>query len=245
MITPTDTGGTPHTLHEYDNDLSHLYGLLLEVTDLLIYQFEQAMQAMDYGDAELAQKVISRHKKLKYYESKIDDGVLSVIARHCPVANDLRLVLSVSKISAEFSKIGDEIGEFARLVTVLFDPSTSDPNEKLLADIVKMGGLVKAILDKLMVVFENRDSKQAYALLQCDQLCEKELQEGIKHQLAYVLHDARMIRRALDIMQMMKILERCAEHCRVVAEHAVFMLDGVDIRHGGLLRQQMPSQGNA
>lgn len=59
MITPTDTGGNPHTLHEYDNELSHLYGLLLEVTDLLIYQFEQAMQAMDYGDAELAQKVIS------------------------------------------------------------------------------------------------------------------------------------------------------------------------------------------
>lgn len=62
MTTPTDTSGNPHTLHEYDNDLNHLYGLLLEVTDLLIYQLEQAMQAMDYGDAELAQKVISRQK---------------------------------------------------------------------------------------------------------------------------------------------------------------------------------------
>jgi phosphate transport system protein len=50
--------------------------------------------------------------------------------------------------------------------------------------------------------------------------------------LALVLHDSRMIRRALDIMQMMKALERCGEHCRNVAEHAIFMLDGIDVRHG-------------
>ncbi len=235
MTNPTDTANNLHTLHAYDTELGHMHGLLLEMTDLLVYQLEQAMNALDYGDAELAQKVVSRHKKIKHFESRIDNDVLNVIARHCPVANDLRLVISTSKISVELERIGLEIVEFARLIVVLFDPNTSDPNQKLLADIVKIGGFIKLVLDKLMVVFESRDSKQAYALLQCDRDCESELQEGIKHQLALVMHDGRMIRRALDVMQMMKALERCGEHCRNIAEHAIFMLDGVDMRHGGVV----------
>lgn len=234
MTNQTDTPNNVHTLHAYDTDLGHMHSLMLDMTDLLVYQLEQAMQALDYGDAELAQKVVSRHKKVKHFESKIDGEVLNIIARHCPVANDLRYVLSTSKIAVELEKIGVEIVDFAKLIAVLFDPNTSDPNQKLLTDIVKMGGLIKLILDKLMVVFESRDSKQAYALLQCDRDCESELQDGIKHQLTLVLHDARMIRRALDVMQMMKAMERCGEHCRNIAEHAIFMLDGIDVRHGGL-----------
>lgn len=234
MSNQIDAVNNVHTLHFYDTELGHMHSLMLDMTDLLVYQLEQAMQALDYGDAELAQKVISRHKKVKHFESKIDSEVLRIIARHCPVANDLCYVITTSKIGVELEKIGLEIVDFAKLITVLFDPNTSDPNQKLLTDIVKIGGFIKLILDKLMVVFESRDSMQAYALLQCDRDCESELQEGIKHQLALVLHDSRMIRRALDIMQMMKALERCGEHCRNIAEHAIFMLDGIDVRYGGL-----------
>jgi phosphate transport system protein len=234
MTNKTDTPDNVHTLRVYDTELGQMHSLLLDMTDILVYQLEQAMQAMDYGDAEMAQKVVSRHKKVKHLESKIDGEVLSIIARHCPVANDLRYVLTTSKIAVELEKVGVEIVDFAKLIAVLFDPNTSDPNQKLLADIVKIGGLIKLIMDKLMVVFESRDSKPAYALLQCDRDCESELQEGIKHQLTMVVHDARMIRRALDVMQMMKSLERCGEHCRNIAEHAIFMLDGIDVRHTGM-----------
>lgn len=231
MTKQTDTANNLHTLHAYDSELGHLHSQLLEMTDLLVYQLEQAMLSLDYGDAELAQKVVSRHKKVKHFENKIDDEVLSIVARHSPVANDLRYVIATSKIAVELERIGFEILDFAKLIMVLFDPNTSDPNQKLLMDIVKIGGLIRMILDKLMLVFETRDSEQAYALLQCGRDCELELQEGIKHQLGLVLHDARMIRRALDIMQMMKALERCGEHARNIAEHLIFMLDGVDVRH--------------
>lgn len=238
MTNQIETVNNLHTLHVFDTELGYMGSLLLEMTDLLVYQLEQAMRALDYGDAELAQKVVSRHKKVAHLESRIDTEVMNVIARHCPVANDLRYVISTSKIAVELARIGDEIVDFAKLIVVLFDPDTSDPNQKLLTDIVNIGGLIKLILDKLMVVFESRDSKSAYVLLQCDRDCETELQEGIKHQLALVIHDARMIRRALDVMQMMKALERCGEHCRNIAEHAIFMLDGIDVRYSGLAAQE-------
>lgn len=227
-----------HTLHSFDVDLGRLNGELLEMAELLIHQLDHAIRALIRGDGEVAHKVGARHKKIEHLQSRIDNDVLSLIARHCPVANDLRNVISTAKIAVELSRIGDEIAEFAKLIGVLFDPNTSDPNQKLLSDIVKIGDLVKTILGKLVVVFETRDSKAAYALLECDRDCELELQEGIKHQLSLVLNDARVIRRSLDVMEMMKALERCGEHCRSIAELAIFMLDGVDVRHGGRAPEQ-------
>jgi len=220
-----------HTLHIYDGELKLLQQLLLEMGWLVVYQLEQAMQALHDRDLDRAENVVIRDQEINQYEIKIDAEVLKVLARLSPVANDLRSVISTSKIVDELEKIGDEIVEFAKLVQVLFDPKTSDPNPKLLIDIVKISGLVKTMLHELMSLLESKQVAQAYALLQYDRDCETELRQGIEHQLGFVLKDARLIGRALDILQIMKCLERCDEYCRNIAEYMIFMIEGVDVRH--------------
>ena len=220
-----------HTLHLFDGELNLLQALLLEMAELAMEQLSMAMQALDEGDVNLAEFVILRDRDLDQYEVKIDAEVLSILARNAPVANDLRTVLSTSKIGAEISKMGDEIVDFAALVKVLFDPKTSDPNPKLLSDIVKIGELVNTMLGQLISLFNSRDTALAYTMLEYDCACENELQEGIRHQLSFVVQDARLISRALDVMQMMKSLERCGEFCRNIAEYIIFMIEGVDVRH--------------
>jgi phosphate transport system protein len=231
MTIEADTLTTRHTIQLFESELNHLHCLMLEMTALVINQLEQSMRALDDGDMQLAANVMSKDKEVKQYEIKIDAEVLMMLARHCPVANDLRTVISSSKIAVELEKIGAEIADFARLVRKLFDPKTSDPNPKLLSDIVKIGNLVKIMLDKLMSIVENKEAIEAYTLLQYDRDCENELQEGIKHQLSFVVQDARLIGRALDIMHIMKSLESCGEHCRNIAEYLIFMIEGIDVRH--------------
>jgi phosphate transport system protein len=89
------------------------------------------------------------------------------------------------------------------------------------------------MLEKLLILFESKDSNLAYAMLAYDSDCENELQKGIKHQLSFVVQDARLTGRALDIMQIMKSLERCGEFCRNIAEYMIFLIDGIDVRHRG------------
>lgn len=222
-----------HSLTIYDVELKKLYQLVFEMAGLVMFQLEQTMQALDEADRELALKVSQRDAKVNLFETKIDNEVIQILARHSPVANDLRVVLSVSKIAYELEKIGDEIVLFARLVSELFDPNSSDPNPNLLADIVKIGNLVKTMLTKLMLAFEKQDLAQAYLLLQYDHECELGLVEGIRHQLSFILNDARLIRRAMDVMQIMKTLERCGEHSKNIAEYIIFMIEGIDVRHAG------------
>jgi phosphate transport system protein len=87
------------------------------------------------------------------------------------------------------------------------------------------------MLDKLLQLIEHKDVTLAYSLLQYDRDCEAGLLTGIKHQLCFVLDDTRLIGPALDIMLIMKSLERCGEYCRSIAEHMIFMIEGIDIRH--------------
>lgn len=231
MSIQVDNYTANHTLHYLDGELSHLRYLKLEMAKLLQCQLQQAMSALDIGDMGLAELVILQDREVDRYAAKIDTEVLQVLARHFPLANDLRNVLSTSKIAVELERIGDEIADFSQLIIVLFDPKSSDPNPKLLTDIVKIGGLVDFMLDKLIALIETQDASLAYALLSYDLDCETELQEGIKHQLSFVVKDARLISRALDIMEIMKSLERCGEFCRNIAEYMIFLIEGVDVRH--------------
>lgn len=221
----------PHTLQAFDSELCQLYSRVAEMAGLVMYQLEQALQALEEADMSLALRVLERDKKVNRYEVQIDNAVIQALARNSPVAGDLRSLISISKITYELEKIGDEIACFAKLISVLFDPHTSDPNPQLLGDIVKVGHMVKVMLAKLLLAFEKGDSAQAYLLLQCDQECESELQEGIRHQLGLVLQDVRLIGRAMDIMHILKTLEGCGEHSRNIAEYIIFMLEGVDVRH--------------
>lgn len=222
---------TRHTLHYFDGELNELHSLLLKMINLLVLQFDEVMQALDDGDINRAEQVIIRDNTVNQYELTIDDETLTVLARECPVAGDLRNVISITKIADELEKTGDEIGDFARMIIVLFDPKTSDPNAKVLKDIFKLGNIVKLMLDKCLQVIETGNISHAYVLMQYNNDCENVLQKGIEHQLNFIMEDARLIGRSLDIMQMMKTLERCGEYCRNIAEYMIYMIEGVDIRH--------------
>jgi phosphate transport system protein len=234
MSIQTDVTENQHTLKSFDSELAHLQGLLLEMGATIALQIDQLLQALNDGDLDGAEKVVFRDHEVNKLEVDIDAEVLSILARHNPVANDLRGLISTSKIAEELEGIGDELTECAKLVMVLFDPRTSDPNPRLLTDLVKIGNLVRHMLGKLQQLIENRDLDQAYSLLQYDRDCETELKNGIEHQLDYVVKDARLIGRSLDIMHIMKSLERCGEYCRSIAEHMIYMIDGVDVRHTGM-----------
>ena len=224
-----------HTLQQFDGELNQLHALKLTMAQLVLNQLELAMLALDEGDIDLAKKVIDQDQKVDDLELQIDAEVLEILARQAPVAGDLRTVISTSKIASELEQMAGEIVDFAKLIIVLYDPKSSDPNPRLLIDIVKIGNLVTLMLNNLLYLLEHKDAHIAYSLIKYDRDCEKELQEGIKHQLTIVVQDARLISRAIDIMHILKALERCGEFCRNIAEHMIFMIEGKYVRHSDVI----------
>jgi len=198
---------------------------------LLIVQLDQSLQALHDRDTHLAEKIILRDQEVDNHEIKIDNAVLTILAKRAPVANDLRLIISVSKIVVDLELIGDELVKIAKLIISMFSSDSSDPNQQLLRDIVKMGSMVSNMLKQVIQAFDNFDLASAYALLNERWDYGDEYQAGIRRQLTFVIEDPRIISRSLNIAQIMKSLERCGDHCRNINEYLIFILEGKNIRH--------------
>lgn len=219
-------------LHYFDGELGSLHGLLLAMTERLIKQLEQTLHALDYADMALALCVIERDAAINAYHARIETEVRGILCRHGTLANDLRRVLRISKIADALEKTGNEITDFAVRIPALTLRDRTEKSE-LLADIFKIGGLVKIMLNKTTAVLESRDSNQAYKLMHYGLDCESQVQQGIKQQLALVLRNPELLDPALDALYILKALERCSEHCRKIAGYLIFMLDSIDIRGYG------------
>lgn len=219
-------------LHYFDGELGCLHGLLLNMTEQLLYQLEQTLHALDYADMELALQVIDRDSNVNAYHARIEAEVRAVLSRQGSLANDLRTVLLISKIADALEKTGNEITDFAAK-TPAFTHQDHSEKPTLLTDIFKIGGLVKVMLNKMTAVLESRDSNQAYKLMRDSLNCEARIQTGIKQQLALVLQNPDLLDPALDAMYILKALERCTEHCHKIARYLIFMLDSIDIRGHG------------
>ncbi len=201
------------------------------MANLTIAQFETITQALNNCDTDLAVKVIRQDTGVDQYELKIDSKVLTTLALHHPVANDLRTVVAISKIVTDLERIGDELVKIARLTIDLYSADNSRPHGKLLREIAVLTEMNKAMLLKTAHCFDTGTIEEAYELINSEEICNRELQNCLTRQFNIVLEDARLIGTTLDILQIINCLERCSEHCLSIAEHRVFMIEGKDIRH--------------
>src|SRR5574344_1382647 len=87
-----------------------------EMWRLVLSQLEKAKQSFLHSDIELAREVVSREKRVNAFELKIDSDCENYIALYSPVAIDLRLALSLIKISNTLERIGDFADGVARHV---------------------------------------------------------------------------------------------------------------------------------
>lgn len=220
-----------HTSKIFDGELNNLHCLTLAMAGLIINQLDQALNALHERNPQLAEKVILRDREVDDHENKIDNAVLTILAKRSPVANDLRMIMSVSKMVVDLELVGDEIVKIAKLIISLFDNDSSDPNHQLLRDIVKMGAMVSDMLKQVILSFDHCDLTGAYTLLNEKWDYGEEFQAGIRRQLTFVIENPRIMSRSLNIFQIMKSLERCGDHCRNINEYLIFMFEGKNIRH--------------
>ncbi len=223
----------PHIRHRYDGELGYIYDLILEMISLIQNQWDLVIEALDDANLESALDVVAETGGVRDYESNIDQAILSLLAKESPVASDLRMVLSISKISVAMKYLGEEVAEIAKLILVLYEPRNGTPNAQLVADVAQISRDIRAEIGNLAEVLSALKSAQAHMLLQYDSHLGEEIQEAFTRQLTFIDKDLRQIRPALTIMQIMKSLESSADHCKNLAEYCIFMIDGQDLRHIG------------
>lgn len=220
-----------HISQQFNEELEEIRTLMLEMGGLVEMQVNDAIVALIEGDAKLAELVREKDDAINQMERKIDQECMRILARRQPAASDLRLVISISKIIVDLERIGDEASKIARRAQYLVEEGQAPRGY---VECRHIGYHVRKMVQDALDAFARFDSDQAFAVAREDKVVDQEYKTAMREMVTYMMEDPRSITRVLNILWVLRSLERVGDHARNVAEHVIYLVKGTDVRHLGL-----------
>ncbi|MDG4553710.1 MAG: phosphate signaling complex protein PhoU [Candidatus Competibacter sp.] len=220
-----------HTVKQFDTQLANLRNLVLEMGGLVEDQIKNAVKSLDDEDLTLAREVIARDQIINGLQVKIDEDSITLIALRQPVGGDLRLIMSLSKAVTDLERIGDEAEKIARMTIKTYDVVSSPPSAKLLRDVTPMAKLAADMLHGCLDALARLDVEMAVDVARGDDNLDQEFQSALRRLITYMMEDPRTIGHAINVLFIIKALERIGDHAKNIAEYIIYLVKGKDVRH--------------
>jgi phosphate transport system protein len=199
---------------------------------LVLSQLEKAKQSFLESNVEIACEIASREKRVDAFELKIDSDGENYIALYNPVAIDLRLVLSLIKISSTLERIGDFAEGIARHV-IENDCNSIDPQIIAELQLEKMFDTLLAMLSDSFVALESENTKLSGKIMAKDAEIDTLYHQSVDILTKYMQERPDFIRCGLKTFLLIRKLERIGDHCNNIVEEIVFYVDAKVLKHGG------------
>jgi phosphate transport system protein len=218
-----------HLSTQFDSELNAVSNRVMELGGLVESQIRQAIYALSQFSVEVANQVTETEARVNAMEVDIDRELSSIIARRQPTARDLRLLIAISKTTANLERVGDEAEKIARMVRSIIQSGSprSLPSLELRVSADMASGLLRKALD----AFARLDTAAAVSILKEDDLIDQEFDGFVRKLITYMMEDPRMISPSLDLLFLAKAIERIGDHAKNIAEFIIYVVKGADVRH--------------
>ena len=221
-----------HLSTQFDSELTAVSAKVMELGGLVESQTLQAILALSEFDTDIAQGVTRNEGRVNEMEVEIDRDLSSIIARRQPTARDLRLLIAISKTTANLERAGDEADKIARMVISIIHDGA--PRALPSLELRVAADLASGLLRKALDAFARLDVQAALSILKEDDLIDKEFDGFVRKLITYMMEDPRKISASLDLLFLAKALERIGDHAKNIAEFIIYVVKGEDVRHSSI-----------
>ena len=194
---------------QYDTDLESLKNSLTEMGRSSADAVENALEALCIADADAAAAIVKGDARINNM-----DGV----------AGDLRRISTAMKVVTDIERIGDHAADIAEIIPHLV--TVRKAGDPAVSQAIAMGKKAHQMILDALAALMAEDELAARKVIAADDAVDYDF-NAIKHQLAQeIAEDPGKVDAALDLLMVIKYLERIGDHAVNVAEWVQFVRTG-------------------
>ena len=212
-----------HIASVFDRDLEAIQAQIMKMGGLVEAAIRDAARSLDTRDEELAEQVRAADKAIDDLEEMVNEETARVIALRAPIASDLRLILSVIKISANLERIGDYAKNMAKRTSVLTQMAPVSDSTGALR---RMARELERMLKDAVDAYVQRDAELAADVISRDQEVDQTYNALFREFLTFMMEDPRNITACMHLHFIAKNIERMGDHVTSIAEQVVYFVTG-------------------
>src|SRR5436190_9260097 len=148
-------------LREIDTQLDLLRDKILLLGGKTEEAVHRAMRSLTERDTELARSVCFADEQIDQMELEIDQLSIEILASQRPTEHDLRLVVSVAKITPILERIADHATSIAEAAVIL----NNEPQIDSYIDFSMMAGIAAEMLGEALNAFTSEDSQKSREII--------------------------------------------------------------------------------
>ena len=209
---------------QYDTDLESLKNSLTEMGRSSADAVENALEALCAADADAAAAIVKGDARINNMERDIEHRCMTLLLRQQPVAGDLRRISTAMKVVTDIERIGDHAADIAEIIPHLV--TVRKEGDPAVSQAIAMGKKAHQMILDALAALMAEDELAARKVIAADDAVDYDF-NAIKHQLAQeIAEDPGKVDAALDLLMVIKYLERIGDHAVNVAEWVQFVRTG-------------------
>lgn len=212
-----------------DQELAAIRDNLLRMGGLVEQMIDLANSALVGGDEAEVERVFEMDPEVDRLEKRIDEQCLDVLARHQPMAGDLRFLVAVMKITNDLERMGDSTVNIAQAVREI----NQEPPLKPYIDLPRMADWARSMVHDSLDAFVGRDSTLAREVISRDDGIDDLYRQLFRELVTFMIENPQNVSRSLHLLLVARNLERIADHATNVSEDVIYYVEGRDVRHSG------------
>jgi phosphate transport system protein len=214
-----------HTLSSIDEDLKVLGRAVSAMGELTVTQVNAALDVFARHDVAGAQKVIRADDALDIQDAEIERRAVGFIARHSPVADDLRRPIAAMKIAMQLERCGDLAKNIAKRVVGMAAAAPTARAEQ----VADLGSLVTDRLAAVVNAYRQDDAQAAYTVWLNDTEIDERHAGVLRDIVGGMVSDPASLVDATHLLFIAKNLERIGDHATNIAELVHYQITGTDL----------------
>lgn len=216
-----------HISKRFNRDLVGLVNQLLQMGGLVEQQLKLATDALLKADVELAKQAQVLEDKVDEFDVIMGESCARMLVLRQPAASDLRLTLAINNCVSDLERIGDEANKIASMAITL----ASEEESPGYVEVRHISNQVMSMLHDVLHAFSRQDMTLALAVKSRDEQVDMEYRSAMRTLITFMMEEPRNIGRVLNVIWVLRALERIGDHACNIAEQVVYMVQGSDIRH--------------